>query len=96
MATESTPEPDDGYIEVWNDLVSPRDLAWSLAICAATTAAALGIATLLSSSLFMWGLGGSVIGFVICTLTFHPKRDVVIVGDSPTNAVPIDPARPTN
>ncbi|WP_192496918.1 MULTISPECIES: hypothetical protein [unclassified Pseudoclavibacter] len=67
------------YIEVWNDLVSPRDLTWALLICGGTTAAALLIATLLSFNVFFWGLGGSVIGFVISTFVFTPKRDVRIV-----------------
>ncbi len=67
------------YIEVWNDLVSPRDLTWSLAICGGATVAALLIATLLSSSLFFWGLGGSVAGFIICAVMFSPKRMVRIV-----------------
>ena len=64
------------YIEVWNDLVSPRDLTLSLAICGGATIAALVIATLLSSSLFFWGLGGSVVGFIICAVAFTPKRMV--------------------
>lgn len=67
------------YIEVWNDLVSPRDLTWSLAICGGATVAALLIATLLSSSLFFWGLGGSVAGFIVCAVVFAPKRVVRIV-----------------
>ena len=67
------------YIEVWNDLVSPRHLTWSLVTCGGTTAAAVLIATALSSNLFLWGLGGSVIGFIICAILLTPKRDVRIV-----------------
>ncbi|MFT3944746.1 MAG: hypothetical protein QM705_13120 [Ancrocorticia sp.] len=67
------------YIEVWNDLVSPRDLTWSLAICGGSTVAALLIATFLSASLFFWGLGGSVLGFIICAVVFSPKRAVRII-----------------
>ncbi len=66
------------YIEVWNDLVSPRHLTWSLVGCAGATAAALLIATALSSSLFLWGLGGSVVGFIICAVVITPKRVVQI------------------
>ena len=64
------------YIEVWNDLVSPRDLTWSLAICGGATVAALLIATLLSSSLFFWGLGGSVAGFIICAVMFSHCENI--------------------
>ena len=72
---------DEQYIEVWNDLVSPGHLTWSLICCAATTAIALLIATALSANLFLWGLAGSVIGFIICAVVFTPKRTVRIVGD---------------
>ncbi|MDF1488607.1 hypothetical protein [Tessaracoccus caeni] len=72
---------DEQYIEVWNDLVSAGHLTWSLICCAATTAIALLIATALSANLFLWGLGGSVIGFIVCAVLISPKRDVRIVGD---------------
>lgn len=76
--TDRRPGDHDDYIEVWNDLVSTRDLTWSLLICGVTTAAALAVATLLSSSEFFWGLGGAVVGFVICVAVFTPKRTVRI------------------
>ncbi len=79
-------DSNEEYIDVWNDLVSPRDLTLSLAICGGTTSAALIIATLLSFSLFFWGLGGSVVGFIICASAFAPKRIVRIVNaDDPIN-----------
>lgn len=78
------PGDHDDYIEVWNDLVSTRDLTWSLLICGVTTAAALAVATLLSSSEFFWGLGGAVVGFVICVAVFTPKRTVRIT-DGPVD-----------
>lgn len=77
--TDRVHEDRDQYIEVWNDLVSPRDLTWSLVICGLTTAGALLIATALSASEFFWGLGGAVLGFVICAVVFRPKRTVSIV-----------------
>lgn len=76
----------DQYIEVWNDLVSTRDLTWSLLICGVTTALALVIATLLSSSEFFWGLGGAVVGFIICAVVFTPKRAVNITDGTDTTA----------
>ncbi len=76
--SDQDPASREQYIEVWNDLVSTRDLTWSLLICGVTTAAALAVATLLSSSEFFWGLGGAVVGFVICVAVFTPKRTVRI------------------
>ncbi|MDN5682309.1 hypothetical protein [Corynebacterium glyciniphilum] len=85
------PGDHDDYIEVWNDLVSTRDLTWSLLICGVTTAAALAVATLLSSSEFFWGLGGAVVGFVICVAVFTPKRTVRITdGTAGTTVGPND------
>ncbi|MFT3877202.1 MAG: hypothetical protein QM708_12375 [Propioniciclava sp.] len=69
----------DQYIEVWNDLVSPRDLTWSLVACGGATAVALILATVLSGNLFGWGLAGSVAGFIICAVIVAPKRTVRIV-----------------
>ncbi|MGJ0184283.1 hypothetical protein [Corynebacterium glyciniphilum] len=80
--TDRRPGDHDDYIEVWNDLVSTRDLTWSLLICGVTTALALLIATALSSSEFFWGLGGAVVGFVVCVVVFTPKRVVRIIDGS--------------
>lgn len=77
---------DRKYIEVWNDLVSPRDLTWSLVICGGTTAAALLISQALGQSAFFWGLGGSVVGFIVTTLLITPKRVVRLV-DGPSRGV---------
>jgi hypothetical protein len=77
---------DRKYIEVWNDLVSPRDLTWSLVICGGTTAAALLISQALGQSAFFWGLGGSVGGFIVTTLLITPKRVVRLV-DGPSRGV---------
>ncbi|MEY8567140.1 hypothetical protein AALF15_11290 [Corynebacteriaceae bacterium 7-707] len=80
--TVRRPGDRDDYIEVWNDLVSTRDLTWSLVICGVTTALALLAATALSSSGFFWGLGGAVVGFVVCAVVFTPKRLVRITEDA--------------
>ncbi|WP_297005797.1 hypothetical protein [uncultured Corynebacterium sp.] len=71
------------YIEIWNDLVSVRDLTWSIVICGGTTALALGIATAFHSDEFFWGLGGAVLGFTISALVFTPKRTVTVGQDVP-------------
>ncbi|WP_420099530.1 hypothetical protein [Corynebacterium sp.] len=89
--TDRRPGDHDDYIEVWNDLVSTRDLTWSLLICGVTTALALLIATALSSSEFFWGLGGAVVGFVVCVVVFTPKRVVRIIdGSTDETAVTAD------
>lgn len=80
--TDLSDRPDgDGeqYIEVWNDLVSPGHLTWSLVGCGGTTAVGLILATAFSANLFAWGLAGAVAGFIICAFVFTPKRDVRIV-----------------
>lgn len=74
------------YPEVWNDLVSPRDLVWSLLLCSGATIAALLIATWLGSSLFFWGLGGSVVGFIAAAALIRPKR-VVTITDAAVSTV---------
>ncbi|MCL3778574.1 MULTISPECIES: hypothetical protein [unclassified Actinomyces] len=71
--------PQEPHIEVWNDLVSARDLVLSLAVCAACAGGALTVATLAGGQLLFWGLGGSVLGFALSCLLVRPKRDVSII-----------------
>ena len=73
---------DAGCIEVWNDLVSPRDLLIALTVSVLAVAAACTVATILGQPLLFWGLGGSAIGFVIDCLIVAPKRDVSVVDDA--------------
>lgn len=89
--TDADPGERDDYIEVWNDLVSTRDLTWSLVICGVTTALALLVATLLSSSEFFWGLGGAVVGFAVCVALFAPKRVVRITDGTDAETPAGDP-----
>ncbi|QPL06563.1 hypothetical protein ID810_04820 [Actinomyces respiraculi] len=74
-----TGAPREPHIEVWNDLVSARDLVLSLTVCAASAVAALVVATLTGGQLLFWGLAGSVLGFALSCLLVQPKRDVSIV-----------------
>ena len=62
-------------IEVWNDLVSPKDLLVCLAVAAVLIASNTGGQTL------YWGLGASVVGFVLNCFLVAPKRDVGIVDE---------------
>lgn len=71
-----------GNIEVWNDLVSIRDLLIALAVSIAAVIISCVIATLLHQPLLFWGLGGSAAGFAVNCLIIRPKRDVRIVDDA--------------
>lgn len=64
-------------VEVWGDVVDFKELLFSLAIC---TIGALGgyiIAPNEPPKPLMFGLLGVFIGFIICTFTFKPKREVI-------------------
>lgn len=69
-------------IEVWNDLVSPRDLVICLLISVACAAAAVLVSASLGGQTLFWGLGASVAGFIVNCLLVAPKREVVIVDDA--------------
>ncbi|WP_022867875.1 hypothetical protein [Schaalia vaccimaxillae] len=87
---ENTSSTDDEpNIEVWNDLVSPRDLVISLAVSAVCAAAALIIAEFIGGQLLFWGLGGAVLGFIVNCFIVTPKRHVSIV-DINEHGDPID------
>ncbi len=86
----STEQHDDEYVEIWGDRVSLRDMVLSLVVCGVATALAVGAGHLLGSSEFFWGLGGSVVGFVVAVLLVRPKRDVQIV-DDPRSAPDVVP-----
>ena len=68
-------------IEVWNDLVSPRDLIVCLLISVICVVAAVLLSAYLGGKPLFWGLGASTIGFVICCLLVTPKREVTIVDE---------------
>lgn len=68
-------------IEVWNDLVSPKDLMVCLAVSAVCVVVAIVIASKTGGQPLFWGLGASVIGFVANCFLVTPKREVVIVDE---------------
>ncbi|MCR2053155.1 hypothetical protein NSA19_09945 [Actinomyces bowdenii] len=68
-------------IEVWNDLVSPRDLIICLAVSAACAVAAVLLSSKVGGNPLFWGLGASVVGFAINCLLVTPKREVVIADE---------------
>ena len=66
-------------IEVWNDLVSPRDLIVCLLISVICVVAAVLFSVYLGGKPLFWGLGASTIGFIACCFLVSPKREVTIV-----------------
>jgi hypothetical protein len=63
-------------IEVWEDLVSIKDLVLSLSVCSITALSGYLIAPNTPPKPLFFGLGGAFIGFVICALLIKPKRDL--------------------
>ncbi|MRH44435.1 hypothetical protein GH741_17465 [Aquibacillus halophilus] len=61
-------------IEVWEDLVSIKDLVISLLVCSFTTLAAYFIAPNEPPKPLFYGLVGALIGFAICSFVVKPKR----------------------
>ena len=68
-------------IEVWNDLVSPKDLIACLVVSAICAVAAVLIASNTGGQTLYWGLGASVVGFVVNCFLVTPKREVAIVDE---------------
>ena len=68
-------------IEVWNDLVSVKDLLICLQISAAYAACAALLSIVVGGQPLFWGLGASVIGFTVNCFFVTPKRDVTIIDD---------------
>ena len=83
----STDEVDSGSterqnnIEVWNDLVSPRDLLICLLISVMCVVAAVLLSSSFGGKPLFWGLGASTIGFIACCVLVSPKREVTIVDE---------------
>lgn len=61
-------------IEVWEDVVNIRDLIFSLIISSVTTLGGYLIAPNDASKPLIYGLIGAVVGFIICSILFKPKR----------------------
>ncbi|WP_315583484.1 hypothetical protein [Actinomyces viscosus] len=73
-------------IEVWNDLVSPRDLLICLLISAACVVAAVISSAYFGGKPLFWGLGASTVGFTVCCFLVTPKREVTIVDELSADA----------
>ena len=68
-------------IEVWNDLVSPRDLIVCLLISVICVVAAVRLSASFGGKPLFWGLGASTIGFIACCFLVSSKREVTIVDE---------------
>ena len=68
-------------IEVWNDLVSPKDLVISLLVAVVCAVAAVLLSLAVGGQTLFWGLGASVVGFTVNCFLVTPKRDVGIVDE---------------
>lgn len=66
------------YVEVWEDVVSIKDLILSLVISGITTLGAYLLAPNESSLPLFFGLGGAILGFIISSILIKPKRNIVI------------------
>ncbi|MCM3571216.1 hypothetical protein [Neobacillus mesonae] len=64
------------YIEVWEDLVSIKDLVMALLICSITTLGGYFIAPDEPPRPLFFGLFGAFLGFVICSIIIKPKRNL--------------------
>src|SRR5690606_22589724 len=62
------------YVEVWEDVVSIKDLVLSLIICTVTTLVGYFIVPDKAPLPLFSGLTGSLVGFLICSFIFKPKR----------------------
>ncbi len=90
MRTPSAQEQALPHIEVWNDLVSLRDLVTCLAVAAAGVVAAVVAARYLGGQLLFWGLGASVLCFLVNCRLIAPKREVRVVDDEEAGDEPAD------
>lgn len=72
---------DSEFVEVWEDLVTIKDLVISLIICSVVTMVSYFIAPNEPPKPLFFGLAGAIIGFIICSILFKPKRNLVGIKD---------------
>lgn len=68
-------------IEVWNDLVSPKDLLICLEVSVVFAAAAIPVSLAVGGDTLFWGLGASILGFIANCFLVPPKRHVRIIDE---------------
>lgn len=65
-------------IEIWEDVVTIKDLVITLLICLSTTFGGYLIAPSEGYQPLLFGLLGAVIGFIISSIVIKPKREFEI------------------
>ncbi|MDY0410331.1 hypothetical protein ACFFIS_10965 [Virgibacillus soli] len=79
MKEENELEQTPKNIEVWEDVVRIRDLIISLTICSVTTMVGYLIAANDPARSLTFGLIGTAVGFIICSMIIKPKRKFTYV-----------------
>ena len=75
MAPETKqPEEKDDLVEVWRDTVSLKDLLVSLLICLVLVFGGYLLTPYDDPYPLIFGLTGTIVGFLIISLIFRPKR----------------------
>lgn len=64
-------------IEVWEDLVSIKELVMSLIICSVTAFGGYFLAPKERPKQLLLGLTGAIVGFVVCSIIIKPKRTFI-------------------
>lgn len=64
-------------IEVWEDLVSIKELVLSLIICSVTAFGGYFLAPKERPKQLLLGLTAAIVGFVICSIIIKPKRTFI-------------------
>lgn len=72
---------DKGYVEVWGDNVSMKDLLLSMFICIVFSLGGYMIAPNKEPQPLIFGLIGGVLGFVISSIIIKPKRKITKDGE---------------
>lgn len=69
----------ENLVEIWGDVVSVKSLVLSIVISIVSTMGMYFLAPSDNRTLgLFFGLAGAVLGFIISTLLFKPKRDIKI------------------
>jgi len=64
------------YTEIWEDMVSLKDLVLALILCIGLTMTGYFVAPMEYPGSLFFGLGGAVLGFILSSMFIKPKRVV--------------------
>lgn len=67
-------DTDGNNVEIWEDVVNIKDLVLSLIISSITTLGGYLIGQEDPSRALIFGIVGAIVGFIICSVLFKPKR----------------------